>query len=399
MRATAFKLSAAVTLLMAGVSTSFAQNAQRINVVTTAVPFLRISPDARAGGMGDLALATSPDASSSFFNLGKVPFNTSNAGVNLTYTPWLKNLVNDVYLASLAGYYKLDDLQAISGSLRYFSLGDIQFTDENGSIQSTGRPREFGIDIGYSRRLSDRTGIGVGLKYINSNLAQGFASTGGNSYKPGNAVAGDLGFYHNRQNEDGQGLAFGVAFTNLGSKISYTDNADQKDFIPANFGIGTTYTKVIDESNKLTFGVDLNKLLVPTPPQFDPAGASDPVVADRNAELARKYRQQGVLGSWFKSFGDAPGGFSEEVKEFQASLGAEYWYNNQFALRAGYFYEDKTKGNRRFFTTGVGIKYNVFNLNFSYLVPSGGAGANQNPLSNTLRFSLVFDLDGTGSQD
>jgi len=391
MRATALKLTAAVTLLMAGVSSLNAQNARRINVVTTAVPFLRISPDARAGGMGDLALATNPDASSSFFNLGKVPFNTSNAGVNVTYTPWLKNLVNDVYLASMSGYYKLDDLQAISGSLRYFSLGDIQFTDESGNIQSTGRPREFGIDIGYSRRLSDRTGIGVGLKYINSNLAQGFSGSG-NTYKPGNAVAGDLGLYHNRQDEAGQGWSFGLALTNLGSKVAYTDNADQKDFIPANFGIGTTYTKVIDESNKVTFGVDLNKLLVPTPPEFNGT-------PEENQAAAVKYRQQGVLSSWFKSFGDAPGGFSEELKEFQVSTGAEYWYNNQFALRAGYFYEDRTKGNRRFFTTGVGIKYNIFGLNFSYLIPSGGAGANQNPLSNTLRFSLVFDLDGTGSQD
>jgi hypothetical protein len=397
MRTTALRMTAAVTLLLAGGNALKAQ--QRINVVTTAVPFLRISPDARAGGMGDLAIATNPDASSSYYNLGKVPFNTSQAGVNVTYTPWLKNLVNDVYLASLSGYYKLDDLQAISGSLRYFSLGDIQFTNENGDISSTGRPREFGIDIGYSRRLSDRTGVGVGIKYINSNLAQGYASTGGSTYKPGNAVAADLGIYHNRQDEDGQGWSFGAALTNLGSKIAYTDNADQKDFIPANLGLGTTYTRVIDESNKFTLGVDINKLLVPTPPVFDPRGSNDPVIAEQNEIKAREYRQQGVLSSWFKSFGDANDGFSEELKEFQVSLGAEYWYNNQFAVRAGYFYEDKTKGNRRYFTTGVGLKYNVFGLNFSYLVPSGGSGSNQNPLSNTLRFSLVFDLDNLNAQE
>jgi len=384
MRATAFSLTAAVTLMLAG---GFSSNAQeRINVVTTAVPFLRISPDARAGGMGDLAIATNPDASSSFFNLGKVPFNTSKGAVNVTYTPWLKKLVNDVYLASMSGYYKLDDLQSISGSLRYFSLGDIQFTDENGNIGSTGRPREFGIDLGYSRRLSDRTGIGIGLKYINSNLAQGYAGSSGNIYKAGNAVAADLGFYHNRQDEAGQGWSFGAAMTNLGSKIAYTNNAEQKDFIPANLGLGTTYTRVLDESNKFTFGVDVNKLLVPT-------------IAEANAQKAREYRQQGVLSSWFKSFGDAPDGMSEEFKEFQVSLGAEYWYNNQFAVRAGYFYEDKTKGNRRYFSTGVGLKYNVFGLNFSYLIPSGGAGANQNPLSNTLRFSLVFDLDNLNTEE
>ena len=333
--------------------------------------------------MGDLALATSPDASSSYFNLGKVAFNESPSGVNLTYTPWLKKLVNDVYLASIAGYYKIDDLQAVSGSLRYFSLGNIQFTDQNGSLQGEGRPREFGIDIGYSRKLTDRTGLGVGLKYINSDLASG-ATSGGNTYKAGNAVAADLGLYHNRQDDAGQGFSFGIALTNLGSKIAYTDNADQKDFIPANLGLGTVYTRVLDESNKFSFGLDFNKLLVPTPPRLS------------NPDDLQAYRNKGVLSSWFSSFGDAPGGASEEIKEVQVSLGAEYWYNNQFALRAGYFYEDKTKGNRRYFTTGVGIKYNVFGLNFSYLVPSGGGGANQNPLSNTLRFSLVFDLDGSG---
>jgi hypothetical protein len=363
-----------------------AQAQDTINVVTTAVPFLRISPDARAGGMGDLAIATNPDASSSFYNLGKVPFNTSNGGINITYTPWLKNIANDVYLAALSGFYKLDELQAISGSLRYFSLGQIQFTNETGQVTNSGNPKEFGIDFGYSRKLSDKTGIGVGLKYIHSNLTAGFSGSG---YKPGNAVAGDLGFYHNHHDDRGEGLAFGVAITNLGSKIAYTDNAEQKDFIPTNFGIGGTYTKVVDESNQISFGLDLNKLMVPTPPKF-----TGNYPADSAATV--KYRSKSVVSSWFSSFGDAPGGFGEEIREFQLSVGAEYTYNNQFAFRAGYFYEDKTKGNRRFFTTGVGVKYNVFGLNFSYLIPSGGTGSNQNPLSNTLRFSLVFDLsEGT----
>jgi len=390
MRSTALKLSSILTLLIAGiVPTVKAQQASPINVVTSAVPFLRISPDGRAGAMGELALATSPDASSSYFNLGKVPFNESVAGANVTYTPWLKKLVNDVYLASLSGYYKFDEMQAISASLRYFNLGSIQFTDQNGNALQTSNPREFGFDLGYSRKLSDNVGVGVGLKYIYSNLASGFSGNG-NTYKAGSAVAGDIGLYYRALTETGQGWAFGLALTNLGSKISYTDNADQKDFIPANFGIGTTYTKVIDESNKITFGVDLNKLLVPTPPV-----ASDPPTAQDTANF-EAYRNKSVFGSWFSSFGDAPGGFSEEIKEFQASLGAEYWYNNQFALRAGYFYEDKTKGNRRYFTTGVGIKYNVFGLNFSYLIPVN-SGVNQNPLANTLRFSLVFDLSGESS--
>lgn len=384
MRSTAFRLTAAATLVVAGVSSVKAQPAAPINVVTTAVPFLRISPDARAGGMGDLGLATSADASSSYFNLGKVPFNESNAGINITYTPWLKKIVNDVYLASLAGYYKLDDNAAISGSLRYFSLGQIQFTDQYGNLTGSGQPREFGVDFGYSRKLTPKTGIGVGLKYIYSNLAAGASSQAG-TYKAGSTVAGDIGFYHNGQNTAGQGWSFGAALTNLGGKVSYTNNADAKDFIPANFGIGATYTSVFDESNKITFGVDLNKLLVPTPPQF--IAGQDSL----NQIKATQYRNKSVVGSWASSFGDAPGGFNEEVKEFQVSAGAEYWYNNQFALRGGYFFEDKTKGNRRFFTTGVGIKYNVFELNFSYLIPTG-SGINQNPLANTLRFSLVFDL-------
>ena len=383
MRPTAIKLTALVLFLCGIVPASKSQDVDPINVVTTAVPFLRISADARAAGMGDLALATSPDANSSFWNLAKVPFNEGTGGVSVSYTPWLKDILTDVYLASLAGFYRMDDLQAISGSLRYFSLGNIQFTDNLGNDLNTFRPREFGVDFGYSRKLSDKSGIGVALKYIYSNLAGGAAVSGAN-YKAGNAVAGDLTFYHQGHNDVGQGWAFGVALTNLGSKIAYTDNANQKDYIPANLGIGTTYTRVFNQSNKITFGVDLNKLLVPTPPA-DPA----------TQQQLDDYRSKSVVGSWFSSFGDAPDGFSEEIKEFQASLGAEYTYNNQFALRAGYFHEDKTKGNRKYFTLGVGIKYNVFGLDFSYLLPSGD-GVDRNPLSNTLRFSLHFNFDGNG---
>ena len=383
MRSTAFRLVLFFTLFLSVLSTkTFAQ--QTLNVVTTAVPFLRISPDARAGSMGELSLATDPDASSSYFNLGKVPFNTSAGGVNVTYTPWLKKLVNDVYLASLAGYYKLDDMQSISASFRYFSLGSIQLTDAFGNNLNSVNPKEYGVDLGYSRKLSDRFGLGVGLKYIYSNLAQGVSG-----YKAGSSVAGDIGLYYNGHNEAGQGWSFGGALTNLGAKIGYSNNANEKDFIPANLGLGTTYTRVFDESNKISFGVDINKLLVPTPPQFK----NDPPTAEDTARL-NDYRTKSVISSWFSSFSDAPGGFSEELKEFTVSTGFEYMYNNQFALRGGYFYENKYKGNRQYFTTGVGIKYNVFELNFSYLVPSG-SGVSQNPLSNTLRFSLVFNFDNT----
>jgi type IX secretion system protein PorV len=383
MRSTASKLCLGIALLFSVIVGS-AQTTNKLNVVTTAVPFLRISPDARTGGMGDLSVATSPDANSGFYNLAKIPFNESQAGIGVTYTPWLKDLgLNDVYLASLAGYYKFDENQAINASVRYFSLGNIQFTDNLGNDLNSFRPKEFGIDVGYSRKLSDKIGMGVGLKYIYSNLAGG-AATNGSSYKAGTAIAGDLGFYYEGKNEIGTGWAFGAALTNLGSKIAYTDNADQKDFIPANLGFGTTYTKVFDEQNKISFGVDVNKLLVPTPP------------AEGDQAALEEYRKQGVVNSWFSSFSDAPGGASEELKEFQFSIGGEYWYNNQFALRTGYFWEDATKGNRKYFTMGIGIKYNIFGLNFSYLIPSG-SGVNRNPLSNTLRFSLLFDLDGQNS--
>ena len=392
MRSTALKLIAAVTLCMGGIVPSVnAQTVQPINVVTTAVPFLRISPDARAGGMGDLGVATSPDPSSSYFNLGKVPFNTSPGGLNLTYTPWLKKLVNDVYLASLAGYYKLDENQAISASLRYFNLGSIQFTDNSGNYLQTVNPREFGADVGYSRKLSDKMGLGIGLKYIYSNLASGYTG-GSSSYKAGTSVAADIGLYHNGTNEAGEGFSWGVALSNLGTKIGYTDNAEEKDYIPANLGIGTFYTKVMDESNKISFGLDLNKLLVPTPP----LGTGDPTQDQANLIA---YRNKSVVSSWFSSFGDAPGGFSEEMKEFTVSVGAEYSYNNQFSLRGGYFWEDKTKGNRKYFTAGVGIKYNVFGLNFSYLIPTASGVGAQNPLANTLRFSLIFDFNGEGGSN
>ncbi len=381
----------ALVLLLGGVMNAYSQS-DRINVVTTAVPFLRISPDARSGGMGDVGIATAPDANSSFWNQGKIPFSTSKGAIAVTYTPWLKGLdLNDVYLASLAGYYKLDDNQAISGSLRYFSLGNIQFTDALGNDLNSFRPREFAIDLGYSRKLSSKMGLGIALRYINSNLAGGTTQSG-TSYKTGSSVAGDIALFHDGTagSATGSGFNWGVTLTNLGSKISYTDDATQKDFIPANLGIGVAYTKAFDENNKITFGLDINKLLVPTPPELSTSNGGTGT-ADDSAKLA-DYHSKGVVSSWFSSFGDAPGGFSEELKEFQISVGAEYWYNNQFAFRAGYFYENPLKGNRKYFTLGAGLRYNMFGLNFSYLIPSG-SGVNRNPLSNTLRFSLIFDLD------
>jgi len=381
------KLKTAALLCAVTLSTqAFSQAPDPINVVTSAVPFLRISPDARSGGMGDMGIATSPDANSPYWNLAKTPFAKSKSGVSLTYTPWLKDLgVNDVFLASLAGYHQLDDQSAISASLRYFNLGSIQFTDFSGNNISTGKPTELSVDFGYSRKISTKLGLGVALRYINSNLTRGYAATNGVTYKAGSSVAGDISLYYDNTKENGEGFRAGLALSNLGGKIGYTNDALQKDYIPANFGIGFTYTSAFDDVSKLTYGIEINKLMVPTPP----LATTDPSVD--SAKLV-EYRSKGVVNSWFSSFGDA-GGFKKELAEYQFGLGAEYSYADQFFVRGGYFYEDKTKGNRKFFTAGVGIKYNVFGLNFSYLIPSGN-GVNRNPLSNTLRFSLVFDFDG-----
>ena len=378
MRPTALKLTAGI-LLFCGFTSAVKAQVNPINVVTTAVPFLRISPDARSGGMGDVGIATSPDVYAGFWNAGKVSFNSMNGGVGATYTPWLKDLVSDVYLANLYGFYKFADNQAVYGSLRYFSLGNITFTDNLGNDLSKGRPREFGIDVGYSRKLNAKNGIGIALKYINSDLANGLAVSG-TTYKTGNSVAADLGWYHNGVKASGNGWAWGFTITNIGSKIAYTNNADAKDFIPTNLGLGATYNKKFNDKNTICFGLDINKLLVPTPPA-DPATPA--AIAD--------YRKKSVIGGMFSSFGDAPDGFGEEIKEFQVALGAEWWYNKQFALRAGYFYENKNKGNRRYFTVGLGLKYNVFGFNFAYLAPTG-SGVSRNPLSNTIRFSVLFDL-------
>lgn len=333
--------------------------------------------------MGEAGIAISPDVFSPFWNLGKIPFVTNKYAAGITYTPWLNDLgLNDVYLMSAYGYYQLDDIQAITGGIRYFNLGSIQFTDALGSNLNKFTPREVAIDAGYTRKLSNRIGLGIALRYISSNLASG--TINGEQYKKGTSVAGDIHFYQGSGKENGAGFAWGATLSNLGSKISYTSDATQKDYIPANLGIGAAYTKIFDADNKITFAMDLNKLLVPTPPVEGTDSAA-------YTAALKDYRSQGVVGSWFKSFGDAPGGFSEELKEFQIAVGAEYWYKNQFAFRTGYFYENPMKGNRKYFTVGAGLKYNMFGLNFSYLIPSG-SGVNRNPLSNTLRFSLLFDF-------
>jgi hypothetical protein len=375
MKQTTLRL-AALVMLLAGSTTATKAQSDPINVVTSAVPFLRISPDARAGGMGDVGIATAADASSGFWNLAKTPFAKDKMSITASYTPWLSDLkLNDVYLASLAGYYQMDETQAISASLRYFSLGNIQFTDFSGNQLQSFRPREFAFDAGYSRKLSNKMGLGVALRYISSDLAGG--SVNGVTYKKGTAIAGDIHWFYKGTNAEGNGFDYGATLSNLGSKISYTSDASQKDYIPANLGLGMAYNKKFDADNKITFALDINKLMVPTPPS-----------ATDSASLV-EYRSKGVVSSWFSSFGDAG---KDELKEATIALGSEYWYKDQFAFRAGYFYENKIKGDRRYFTLGAGLKYNMMGLNFSYLLPTG-SGVNRNPLSNTLRFSLVYNME------
>lgn len=362
------------SLLAAGVT---AQSPEPLNVVTTSVPFLRISPDARAGGMGETGIATTADANAQFWNIAKIPFSTDSNAIGATYSPWFKKLgVNDIYLATIGGFYKLDEEQALSGVIRYFSLGTLNFTDNKGTDFGTGNPREFAIEAGYARKLSDRLSLGIGMKYIHSNLIGGKTIDGVN-YRSGSGFAGDLSVHYDNRQFEGNGWTFGAVLSNLGTKIGYTSNASQKDYIPANLGIGTAYTKIIDPDNSITFALDLNKLLVPTPPA---AGDSAGLVT---------YRDKTVVNSWLSSLGDAPGGFGEELKEVMISSGAEYTYKEQFAIRAGYFYESKIKGDRRYFTVGLGASYEKYTLNFSYIVPTGNS-IDQNPLSNTLRFGVTI---------
>ncbi|MDR0793736.1 MAG: type IX secretion system outer membrane channel protein PorV [Chitinophagaceae bacterium] len=349
-----------------------------LNPVTTATPFLRISPDARGGAMGDANIAVSPDAYSGFWNAAKLPFATSNGAAGLTYTPWLKDVASDVYLLTAAGYYKPDDQSAIHGGIRYFSLGQIQFTDDNGNSLGSQNPREFSVEAGYSRKVSERFGVGATLRYINSSLVKGTVAN--TTYKAGTAVAGDISAYYHGQDDRGEGLTAGLTISNLGSKISYTSDANSKSFLPANLGLGGAYTWAIDEQNKFALALDINHLLVPAYPNTDGMSSAD------SASATNDYYSKSSF-SGFSAFGNGA---------YAISSGAEYGYNDQFFVRAGYHWASNNYGsNLRYFTAGIGLKYNVFGLNFSYLAPSGTA-LTRNPLSNTLRFSLIFDLGSVG---
>jgi len=353
---------------------------QELNAIQTVVPFLSIAPDSRSGAMGDAGVATTPDTYSQHWNPAKFAFIDGKAGVGISYSPWLRNLVPDINIAYLTGYYRIDEKQVASGSLLYSSLGDVPFTDDFGNLERTFKPNELAFDLGYSRIFAENFSGGMAFRFIYSNLTGGSYS-GGEATKPGISFAADISGYYRKNitmfSKDGE-LAFGLNFSNIGSKMSYSDG-QTSDFIPMNMRLGTAGTIKLDNFNKLTLAIDFNKLLVPTPPIYN---NDMEIIAGKNPNV-------GVPVAIFQSFYDAPGGFKEEIREITSSIGLEYWYNNQFALRAGYFHENESKGNRKYFTAGAGFKLKGFDIDFSYLMPT----VSNHPLARTLRFSLAFDIN------
>ena len=376
-----------LSLTAAGQSTITGQEV-RYNPITTAVPFLTITPDSRHGAMGDVGAATSPDANSQYANPSKFAFDQEKWGFALSYVPWLRSLVPDVNLAYLAGFYQLDPTQAIGGSLRYFSMGQIALTDINGGVLGNVSPSEFALDFSYSRKLSDYFSGGVALRYIRSDLAGGMGatSTAASTYRAGNAFATDVSFYYqNRLGKEGSrnSIAAGINFSNMGSKISY-DQGTTKEFLPANMKLGTTFTTQLSDSSSFSFSIDLNKLMVPTPANVITYNTDGTVIVTPDTNSSKS-----VISSIFGSFTDAPGGLKEEIQEITVSMGAEYWYQRLFAVRGGYFNESQYKGNRKYFTAGVGVKLNIAAIDVSYVIPV----EHNNPLANTMRFTILFNVE------
>lgn len=347
------------------------------NAITTAVPFLAISPDARHAALGDAGVATSADANASYWNAGKLVFIDKKYGGTLSYTPWLGKIVNDMSISYLSGFYKITREQAVSASIKYFDLGDISFRDANNNPLGDFNPREFAFDATYSRLLTENFSMGITGRYIYSNLTGAFS---GIDAKPGNSVAVDIGAYYTTTFKTAKisSLSLGATITNIGAKLSYTDNQN-KDFLPTTLRLGGAYTTELDPYNSITFVLDFSKLMVPTPP----------IRATDGSIVHGKDDNRSVLSGMFGSFSDAPDGFEEEMHEIMTSVGIEYWYNNLFAARVGYFNEAKTKGNRKYLTVGLGFRKKQFGIDVAYLVP---VNKRESPLAETLRFTLLFQI-------
>lgn len=355
------------------------------NVINTAVPFLRIAPDSRSGAMGDAGIALSPDAYAQIWNSSKLAFVEDPYGVSITYVPWLRQLINDMNLAYVSGYYQVDKMQAIGASLRYFTMGNVNFYDNNHASLGSFSPHELALDLSYNRKLSGNFALGLAGRFIYSNLTGGQGVQDSGPVESGKSFAVDINGYYTNKIQVSQydcDWAVGFSISNLGAKLGYT--AESKNFIPTNLGVGGAFTMNVDKYNKVTATVDFNKLLVPTPP----------IYADSLGErsiLKGKSEDVGIIQGVFQSFGDAPDGFKEEMNEISTSLGLEYWYADQFAARLGYFHESEKKGNRKYFTAGVGLKMKVLGLDFSYLIPAGNFS--NSPLKNTWRFSLIVSFE------
>ena len=364
------------------VSTARAQKEDMFNPVNSAVTSQTIAPDARAGSMGDVGAATDPDVNSQYWNPAKYPFNISRAGVAINYTPWLRQLVNDIDLAQLVGYYRIGDYSAVSASLRYFSLGEVQLSESGNGM--TINPYEMSVDVAYSLMLSEKFSLAAAVRWIYSDLTYDYTD----DTSPASAFAADIACYYQNYINLGSRecqLGLGMNISNIGPKITF-GGSDRSEFIPTNLRLGASLMIPIDDYNRISFAADANKLLVPTYPQQKDGESS----ADYDARVEKDYYDVSSISGIFKSFSDAPGGFSEELKEIQWSAGAEYVYNDKFALRAGYHHESESKGNRKYFTVGAGFKMSVFSLDAGYVI----ATAKSNPLDQTLRFSLSFDMDG-----
>ena len=361
------------------------------NPITVAVPFLAFAPDSRGSALGDAGVATSPDAYSVHWNNAKLAFIDKDFGASISYSPWLRNIAGDMALIYLTGYKKINRDQAVAFGMRYFDLGEIQLTDVEGNPLGVENPREFSFDATYSRKLSERLSIAATGRFISSNIAGN--ATGAPDVNVGNSIAVDVGVFYQQPlalPSIESTIAFGAHISNLGQKITYT-NESNEDFIPANFRIGGAWTGKLDPYNSLTFALDFNKLLVPTPPEFE-RDANGNIAVDANGDRIiadGKDPDRPLLSGTFGSFSDAPGGFSEELKEITISIGAEYWYRDIFAARIGYFHEAEDKGNRKYFSAGIGLRYQVFGLDLSYLIPP----EQNHPLGDTLRISLLFNFD------
>lgn len=388
-------LLASTFILSLALSTSLnAQNpgrttGQNQNYISTGMPILLISPDAIASGMGDAGAASLPDSYSAHWNNAKYAFIDGNIGLSTTYTPWLRHLgVGDMNLLYLGGYYRINSRSTAAASLTYFSLGEIQSTDVEGNPLGIMNPNEFAFDLTYAMKLNDELSLGATGRFIQSDLTNGQILSDGSSYvttKPARSLAADVGLYWQHPIDKSQDIALGAFFSNLGAKLSYSNDDTKKEFLPTNLRVGGRYTNRIDDANEITFLLDLNKLLVPTPPTTIGETTYSKYYRDKT-----EYYQTGVVRGAIQSFYDAPGGMTEELHEVQISAGAEYWYKQTLAARAGYFFEHDTKGGRQYATVGFGLRYNLMQFDLAYLVPT--TRFSSNPLTNTIRISLTFNL-------